>query len=163
MDARVKPRMKLSLPSGLEIVLVREFDAPRRKVFEAWTNPDHVKQWYGCGVSTLIVCEIDLRVQGAYRYVLRMPDGAECMMSGVYLEIVRPDRLVYTERFVSRDFESNEAFVTVTFSERDGRTRMTSTILHQNTEDRDTSLSSGVETGAAKTLDRLEQHLRTMA
>ncbi len=162
MDARVKPRMELSLPSGLEIVLVREFDAPRRRVFEAWTNPDHVRQWYGCGVYTLIACEIDLRVQGSYRYVLRMPDGAECTMTGVYLEIVGPDRLVYTERFVSGDFKSNEAFVTVTFNERNGRTKMTSTILHKSAEDRDRTLNSGVETGAAKTLDRLEQHLQTM-
>lgn len=163
MDARVKPSMKLSLPSGLEIVLEREFAAPRRKVFEAWTNPDHVKQWYGCGVTTLIECRIDLRVQGTYRYVLRMPDGAECTMTGVYLEIVRPDRLVYTERFISGDLQSNEAYVTVTFAERDGRTRLTSTILHKSPEDRDRTLNSGVETGAATTLDRLEQHLQTMA
>jgi uncharacterized protein YndB with AHSA1/START domain len=163
MDARVKNRLELSLPSDLEIVLSREFDAPRSRVFEAWTNPEHVKQWYGCDVATLITCEIDLRVQGTYLYVLRMPDGGECMMAGTYLEIVRPDRLVYTERFVSRDFESSEAFVTVTFTERDGRTRMTSAILHTKAEDRDRNLGSGVEKGAGQTLDRLESHLQTMA
>lgn len=163
MDARVKSWMELTVPSDREIVISREFDAPRQKVFEAWTNPKHVKQWYGCDVSTLIACEIDLRVNGAYRYVLRMSDGVECTMQGVYLEIVRPDRLVYTERFISQNFQSNEAFVTVTFVERDGMTRLTSTILYGSAEDRDTHLNSGVEKGAAQTLDRLEQHLRTMA
>jgi len=163
MDARVKNRLELSLPSDLEIVISREFNAPRRHVFEAWTNPEHVKQWYGCDVVTLTTCEIDLRVQGTYRYVLRMPDGAECMMTGTYLEIVRPNRLVYTERFVAPGVASGEAFVTVTFTERDGRTRMTSTILHANAGDRDRSLNSGVEKGAGQTLDRLESHLQTMA
>jgi uncharacterized protein YndB with AHSA1/START domain len=162
MDASIKHRMALTLPSEREIVISREFDAPRRRVFEAWTNPEHVKQWYGCGESHLISCEIDLRVGGTYRYVLLGPDGAEHTMTGEYLEIVRPDRLVYTERYVFRDFRSDDAFVTVTFAERDGRTRLTSAVLHKTVENRDMHLNLGVETGAALTLDRLEGHLRTM-
>ena len=162
MDARVKNRMELTLPSEREIVISREFDAPRRRVFEAWTNPERVKQWYGCGEMHLVSCEIDLRVAGAYRYGLLGPDGAEHTMTGRYLEIVPPDRLVYTERYVSRNFESDEAFVTVTFVERDGRTKLTSAVLYKSAESRDMHLNSGVETGAALTLDRLEGHLRTM-
>jgi uncharacterized protein YndB with AHSA1/START domain len=162
MDARVNYRMELTLPSNREIVISREFDAPRRRVFEAWTNPEHVKQWYGCGDSHLVSCEIDLRVGGEYRYVLLGPDGGEHTMTGKYLEIVRPDRLVYTERYVSEQFESDEAFVTVTFAERDGRTKLISTVLHKTAENRDMHLNSGVEAGAALTLDRLESHLQTM-
>ena len=162
MDASIKYRMELKLPSDREIVITREFDAPRRRVFEAWTNPEHVKQWYGCGEMHLVSCEIDLRVGGVYRYVLLGPDGGEHTMTGTYLEIVPPDRLVYTERHFARDFDSGEAFVTVTFVERDGRTKLTSAVLYKSAESRDMHLKSGVETGAALTLDRLEAHLRTM-
>ena|SRR5687767_5276714 len=163
MDALVKNRMVLTLPSDLEIVITREFNAPRRRVFEAWTKPQHVRQWYGCGEAQLISCEIDLRVGGDYRYVLIGPDGNEHVMSGRYLEIVAPDRLVYTERYVSEQFESEEAFVTITFAERDGRTKLTSTVLHKSAANRDMHLNSGVEKGASLTLDRLEQHLSTMS
>ena len=162
MDARVKNRMVLTLPSDREIVIMREFDAPRRRVFEAWTDPQQVKQWYGCGESQLVSCEIDLRIGGAYRYVLLGPHGGEHTMTGRYLEVVAPDRLVYTERYVSEQFESDEAFVTVTFVERDGRTKLTSTVLHKNAANRDMHLNSGVEKGASLTLDRLEQLLWTM-
>ena len=162
MDARVKNRMVLTLPSDREIVIMREFNAPRRRVFEAWTDPQRVKQWYGCGKSHLVSCEIDLRIGGEYRYVLLGPDGGEHTMTGRYLEIVAPDRLVYTERYVSGQFESDEAFVTVTFVERDGRTKLTSTVLHKNAANRDMHLNSGVEKGASLTLDRLEQLLWTM-
>ena len=161
MDARVKNRMVLTLPSDREIVIMREFDAPRRRVFEAWTDPQ-VKQWYGCGESQLVSCEIDLRIGGEYRYVLLGPHGGEHTMTGRYLEVVAPDRLVYTERYVSEQFESDEAFVTVTFVERDGRTKLTSTVLHKNAANRDMHLNSGVEKGASLTLDRLEQLLWTM-
>ena len=162
MDAQVKNRMVLALPSDREIVITREFNAPRRRVFEAWTNPRHVKQWYGCGEMKLVACEIDLRVGGEYRYALLGLDGSEHVMTGQYLEIVAPDRLVYTERYVSQQFESKEAFVTITFTERDGRTRLTSTVLHKSAANRDMHLNSGVEKGAGLMLDRLEQHLSTM-
>ena len=161
MDIRVKHRMELTLPSDRELVITREFDASPGRVFEAWTNPEQVKQWYGCGESHLVSCEIDLRVDGIYRYVLRGPDGANHTMTGRYLEIVRPDRLVYTERYVSDQFETDESFVTVTFAERNGRTRLTSTVLHKNAANRDMHLNSGVEKGAALTLDRLELLLQS--
>jgi uncharacterized protein YndB with AHSA1/START domain len=121
-----------------------------------------MRHWYGCSASTLVKCEIDLRVGGAYRFVMRAGD-AEFTMKGVYHEIVRPSRLVYTQVFVSESFTSNEALVTVTFVEHDGKTTLTSTVLHQSTADRDAHLGSGTESGAIETFDRLEQHLRTMA
>jgi uncharacterized protein YndB with AHSA1/START domain len=159
MDIRVKHRMELTLPSDFEIVITRDFNATPGRVFEAWTNPDQVRQWYGCGELNLVTCEIDLRAGGAYRYVLTGPDSSRHTMTGRYLEIVRPSRLVYTERYVSDDFESEESFVTVTFAERDGRTRLTSTVQHMSAASRDMHLNSGVEKGAALTLDRLLQSM----
>jgi uncharacterized protein YndB with AHSA1/START domain len=154
--------MTLVLPSDREIVLTRVFAAPRGLVFEAWTRPEHVRQWYGCGEFTLAVCEIDLRVGGAYRYTMLSPDGAEHTTQGVYREIVPPGRLVYTEQYVSRGSTSNAALVTVLFAEHGGLTTLTSTIVHQSKEDRDGHLDSGMETGAGAVLDRLAQHLATM-
>lgn len=162
MDILVKHRMKLTLPSDREIVISREFDAPPGRVFEAWTNPDQVRKWYGCGELHLVSCDIDLRVGGAYRYVLRGADGGDHTMTGQYLEIVRPDRLVYTERYVSDQFETEEAYVTVTFAGHNGRTLLTSTVLHNSAANRDMHLNSGVEKGAALTLDRLELLLQSL-
>jgi uncharacterized protein YndB with AHSA1/START domain len=162
MDAITKSKMTLTLPSDREFALTRVFDAPRRLVFEAWTKPEHMRHWYGCSASTLVACEIDLRVGGAYRFVMRA-GGAEHTMKGVYREIVRPSRLVYTQVFESESFTSSEALMTVTFVEHDGKTTLTGTVLHQSTADRDAHLGSNVESGAIETFDRLEQHLRTMA
>lgn len=163
MLARNSTAMTLTLPSDREIVLTRVFAAPHRLVFEAWTKPEHVKQWYGCGQVSLLACEIDLRVGGGYRYIMRAPDGADFTMQGVYREIAPPGRLVYTEQYVSRDVTSNEALVTIILAECDGMTTLTSTILHQSKADRDGHLGSGMERGAGQTLDRLAEHLATMA
>ena len=155
--------MTLTLPSDREFVLTRIFDASRALVFEAWTRPEHVRQWYGCKVATLRACEIDLRVGGSYRYTLRAPDGVDHTMTGVYRDIAPPERLVYTERYVTDGFQSNEAVVTVIFAEQNGRTTLTSTVRHQSSADRDGHLNSGMETGAAEVFDRLAEHLETMA
>jgi uncharacterized protein YndB with AHSA1/START domain len=163
MLARNSGAMALTLPSDREIVLSRVFNAPRRLVFEAWTNPEHVRQWYGCSIMTMAICEIDLRVGGAYRYVMSSPDGVQHTMQGVYREIMPPARLVYTERYVTEGFVSNDALVTVLFAEHDGLTTLTSTILHQSKTDRDGHLGTGMESGAAETLDRLAALLAQMA
>jgi uncharacterized protein YndB with AHSA1/START domain len=155
--------MTLTRVSDREFVLTRVFSAPRRLLFEAWTNPEHVRRWYGCSTMRLAVCEIDLRVGGSYRYVMRASDGGEHTMTGVYREIVPPRRLVYTERYVTEGFASNEAQVTVIFAEHEGMTTLTSTVLHGSREDCDGHLSSGMERGAAEVYDRLEVLLRTMA
>ena len=163
MLARNSSAMTLTLPSDREIVLSRVFNAPRRLVFEAWTNPEHVKQWYGCSIMTLPICEIDLRVGGTYRYVMRDPGGMNHTMQGVYREITPPARLVYTERYVTEGFTSNDALVTVLFAEHDGMTTLTSTILHQSKADRDAHLGTGMEKGAAEVYDRLAAHIEAMA
>jgi len=162
MLARTDNRMTLTLPSDREIVLTRAFHAPHRLVFEAWTRPEHVRRWYGCRAFTLTVCEINLRVGGAWRYTLRSPDGVDHTMQGVYREIVPPKRLVYTEQYLAPGFTSNEALVTVLFAEHDGMTTLTSTVLHRSKEDRDGHLGSGMEKGAAEVYDRLAEHLATL-
>ena len=117
MDARTRDSaLALELPSDREIVLTRVFNAPRRLVFDAWTKPEHVKRWYGCAASTMTSCDIDLRPGGAYRFVLRMQDGLEHSLSGVYREIVPPARIVCTERI--NDDPNMEALIAVTFEER---------------------------------------------
>lgn len=163
MLARNSGAMILTLPSDREIVLSRVFNVPRRLVFEAWTNPEHVKQWYGCSMMMLLICEIDLRVGGVYRYVLRDAAGTQHATQGVYREITPPARLVYTEHYATAGFTSNDALVTVLFAEHDGMTTLTSTILHQSKADRDAQIATGMEGGAAETLDRLAALLAQMA
>ena len=99
MDAKVDKTLKITTPSDLEIAMTRVFDAPRHLVFDAMTQPQHVRRWFGCAEFALPVCEIDLRVGGAYRFIMRMPDGVENTLQGVYREVVRPERVVFTERF----------------------------------------------------------------
>jgi uncharacterized protein YndB with AHSA1/START domain len=163
MLAPTQNRMTMILPSDREIVLSRVFDAPRRLVFEAWTRPEHVRRWYGCGAFELVACEIDLRVGGAWRYTLRESDRLIHTMQGVYREISPPSRLVYTEQYVTPGFTSKEALVTVLLAEHDGMTILTSTVLHASKADRDAHLATGMEKGAGTTLDRLAEHLATMA
>src|SRR5580704_17901697 len=91
--------LKVSLPTEREIVMMRIFDAPRRLVFDALTKPELLKRWFGPRGWSLVVCEVDLRVGGAWRFVMRGPDGREMGMRGVYREIVPPERTVHTEKF----------------------------------------------------------------
>ena len=161
MDARTRDSaLALKLPSDREIVFTRVFNAPRRVVFDAWTKPEHVMRWYGCAASTMISCDIDLRPGGAYRFVLRMVDGTEHSLSGVYREIVPPSRIVCAERF--NDDPNREALVAITFEERDGKTTMTSTALYRTAADRQAMLDIGVEKGVSESFARLDAYLGTM-
>jgi uncharacterized protein YndB with AHSA1/START domain len=155
--------LTIALPSDREIVMTRVFDAPRRLVFEAWTRPEHVARWFGPHDYSLPVCRIDLRPGGAWRYVLRAPDGTEMGMKGVYRQIVRPERLVYTEIFDDFEEIGGESLVSIVLEEHEGRTTMTSTVLYRSVEVRDAVIASGMEVGAAETLDRLAEHLGAMA
>jgi uncharacterized protein YndB with AHSA1/START domain len=159
MDARTS-NLIITTPTDREIVLTRSFDAPRKLVFEAWTKPEHVKRWWACDTATITVCEIDLRVGGAWRYVMRLADGHEVGFHGIYREIVAPARLVHT--FIYEPMPQHGALNTVLFEERGGRTTVIETVLHQSTEARDGHLHSGLETGASQSLNRLEALLETM-
>jgi uncharacterized protein YndB with AHSA1/START domain len=142
-----------------EIVLTRVFDAPRDLVFEAWTKPEHVVHWYGRHGWTLDVCEIDLRVGGRWRYVMHGPRDRSMGLGGVYLEIAAPERLVSTEAF---DGYPGESTNTLILTERDGRTTLTITSLASSAEIRDAIIQSGMEEGAAETMDRLAGLLATL-
>jgi uncharacterized protein YndB with AHSA1/START domain len=153
---------KLSLPSEREIIITRDFNAARALVFDAFTRPEHVKRWYGLRSSVLSVCEIDLRVGGAWRYVLRDPDsGAEHAFSGEYQEIVRPERLVCTERYEA--VPGSDHLCTVTLTERAGKTTLHNHMQYPSVAQRDGHLQSGMEPGMQQTLDRLDELLQTLA
>ncbi|MBZ0148552.1 MAG: SRPBCC family protein [Pseudorhodoplanes sp.] len=158
MDARNTSGLIITTPTDREIVLTRSFAAPRGLVFEAWTKPKHITQWWGCW--PLVVCEIDLRVGGAWRYVMRTPNGEEHGFHGVYREIVAPVRLVHT--YTYEPMPQHGALNTVLFEERTGRTTVIEIVLHQTKEARDGHLHSGLEAGAAENLNRLEAYLETM-
>lgn len=148
---------KVTLPSDREIEMTRVFDAPRRLVFEAYSKPEHVKRWWGCRSFTLTVCEMDFRPGGTWRYVVRTPDGQEFPFKGVYREILRPERLVFTLIFDVEGIRDHEAVETLTFEEHDGKTRLMARILHDSKESRDGHLQSGMEPGARETWDRLAE------
>jgi uncharacterized protein YndB with AHSA1/START domain len=151
----------VTLPSDREIVITRVFDAPVQLVFEAMTKPEHVRRWWGLRGGNMVVCDIDLRVGGAWRYAFREEDGSEFGFHGVYQEISPPGRWVSTEVF--EGFPDAESINTVTLVEEDGKTRLTTVVLHQNREYRDGHLNSGMEPGMQQTLDRLEELLATIA
>ena len=136
------------------------FDAPRRLVFEAMTNPEHVPHWYGPRGWTLPVCQIDLRPGGAWRYVMRSPDGTDMGLRGVFQEVMPPEGLVTTESF---DDYPGESLNTLTLSEEEGRTTMTTRVLYPSKEVRDAVIQSGMQEGASETFDRLTEYLPSMA
>jgi uncharacterized protein YndB with AHSA1/START domain len=146
---------KATTPSDREIVLTRLFDAPRQLVFEAMTRPEHVRRWWGNLDErySVPICEIDLRVGGAWRFVGRGPKG-EYGFHGEYREIVRPERLVFTE--IYDPFPDVESVVTSVFAEEGGKTRLTVTALYPSIEVRDSVMQTGMANGAAISYDRLE-------
>jgi uncharacterized protein YndB with AHSA1/START domain len=138
-----------------EIALTRVFEAPRALVFEALTRPEHIRRWLlGPPGWTMAVCEVDLRVGGAYRFVWRRDDGTELGMGGVYREIAPPERLVHTERFDAAWYPG-EAVVTTVLIEEGGRTKLASTVSYESRDARDAVLRSGMEAGVAVSYDRL--------
>jgi uncharacterized protein YndB with AHSA1/START domain len=144
--------LEVTTPTDREIVLTRVFDAPRRLVFDAFTKPDLLKRWFGPRGWSLVVCEVDFKVGGTFRFVLRGPDGKEMGMRGVYREIVAPERSVHTESF---DDYPGESQVTTVLVEQSGRTTLTATVLYPSQEIRDIVIKSGMEHGAAESYDKL--------
>jgi len=147
--------LKVTTPTEREIALTRVFDTPRRLVFDAWPQSGLLKRWLGVfGGWSLVVCEIDLKVGGTYRYVWRGPDGAEMGMRGVYREIVPPERLVATESF-DEPWYPGEAVDTTVLVEQGGNTTLTTTVLYASREARDIALKSDMEHGVAASYDKL--------
>jgi uncharacterized protein YndB with AHSA1/START domain len=153
-------RLNVSAQGDREIVMTREFDTPRNLVFDALTKPELIKRWLlGPPGWSMPVCEVDLKVGGAYRYVWRKDsDGTTMGMGGVFREIEPPQRIVNTELF-DEPWYPGEAIVTNSLVERGKVTTLTLSILYQSAEARDAVLKSGMEQGVAVSYDRLEEIL----
>ena len=151
--ARNRSALTITLPSDLEIVLTRTFDAPRALVFTTMTDPALIPKWWGPRAYTTTVDKMDVRPGGEWRFVNGMPDGRQTAFHGVYREIAPPSRLVYT--FEWEGLPGHVSTETITFDERNGRTTLTNTVRFDSVEDRDGMLRSGMEKGATETMDRL--------
>jgi len=158
-----------------EFVITRLLDAPRALVFQAWTDPAHMARWWGPHNFTNPVCEIDLRVGGAHRIVMRSPDGVDYPIKGVYREIVVPERLVMTldcsehpadwhdmvkpNRAQDERNPAGEMVSTVTFEERGNKTMLTIRTRFESAAIRDAMLKMGMTEGWTESLERLAAHL----
>jgi uncharacterized protein YndB with AHSA1/START domain len=153
--------LEVTTPSDREIAMTRVFDAPARLVFDAWTKPELIKRWLGVRAGwTMAVCEVDLRVGGAYRFVWRGPDMT-MGMGGLYREVVPPTRLVSTEKFDEAWYEG-EAVDTIVLVERDGKTTVTTTVRYVSREVRDAVIKSGMASGVAEGYDKLAELLPSL-
>ncbi len=152
-------KLQVTTPSEREIAMTRVFDAPRSLVFDAWTKPELLRRWLGVfGDWSFAVCEVDLKVGGAYRFVWRRSDGTEMGMGGIYREIVRPERIVATEKF-DEPWYAGDALDTTVLLEQGGKTTVTMTVLYASRAVRDGVLKSPMESGVAKSYDKLAELL----
>lgn len=147
--------LQVTAPSDTELALVRRFDAPRHLVFDAMTKPELLKRWFGARGWHLIEAEVDLRVGGSWRFVSRGPGGEPMGHGGIYQEVARPDRLVYTERYDDQWVEG-ETLVTAVFVEVDEQTTVTTTLRYPSREVRDTAVASPMERGVGESYARLD-------
>jgi uncharacterized protein YndB with AHSA1/START domain len=153
--------LTITMPTEREVLVTRIFDAPRRLVFDAWTNPEYVPQWMlGPEGWTMPICEIDLRPGGAWHFVWHHSDGNDMEMHGVYREVTPPSRLVCTESWGG---DWPETLNTVDLTEENGRTTMKLTILYPSMEARDRALKTGMKEGMASSFDRLEKLVTSVA
>jgi uncharacterized protein YndB with AHSA1/START domain len=153
--------LKITTPTDREIAMTRVFDSPRRLLFDALTKPKLLKQWLlGPPGWTMPVCEIDLKVGGSYRYLLRDAAGTEMGISGIYREILAPERLVVTEKF-DESWYPGEALITTTLVEQNGKTTLTLTVRYESREARDIALKSPMEQGVSANYNRLAELLAT--
>jgi uncharacterized protein YndB with AHSA1/START domain len=145
----------VTLPTDEQILITREFEAPRHLVYKAWTTPELVKQWWSGNRGETTIAEIDLRVGGMWRYVMVTPEGMEVAFHGEYRELVPSERIVSTEVFEA--VPDAEALNTLTLAEADGRTTLEILVQHQSKEHRDAHVESGMEAGLQDALDLLEE------
>lgn len=150
--------------SDRDLVLTRIIDAPCEKVFRAWTAPELLKQWFAPRPYTTPVAELDLRLGGANRIVMRSPDGNDIPCGGVYLEIVKNERLVFTDAYTKAWEPSEKPFMTVilTFEDRGGKTQYTARVRHWTVADRETHEKMGFHEGWGQCADQLAEVVATL-
>jgi uncharacterized protein YndB with AHSA1/START domain len=148
----------VTLPTDTQILITREFDAPKHLVYKAWTTPELIKRWWSGGMGDVTIAEVDLRVGGRWRYVMTADGGFEVGFHGEYREIVANELIVCTEVYEGMPEGEGEAAVcTHTFTEKDGRTTLALRTQLASKEDRDAVINSGMETGMQAGWDLLEQ------
>jgi uncharacterized protein YndB with AHSA1/START domain len=158
MAATTSGTAKVTLPADNQILITREFNAPRRLVWTAYTTPELVKRWWSGQKGTVTTADIDLRVGGKWRYVMVANGGFEVAFRGEFREIVPDERLVNTEIFEGiPDADDHAGLVTVTLTEKDGRTFMEMLCEYRDKADRDAVIESGMESGMQESMDALEQ------
>lgn len=140
-----------------EVLMTREFDAPRALVFRAYTDPDLIPRWWGPRYLTTTVDRMEVRPGGSWRFVQRAPDGTVHAFHGVYHLVEPPERIVQTFEYEGEP--GHVLLETVTFVDVGGRTRLTTQSIYQSLEDRDGMVASGMESGVVKSMDRLEELL----
>jgi uncharacterized protein YndB with AHSA1/START domain len=146
--------------SRWDLVMTRVFDAPRELVFQVWTDPMHLAQWWGPNGFTNPVCEMDLRVGGELRIHMRAPDGKVYPMKGVFEEITPPERLVFVSSALDENGKSMfDILNTVIFAEQNGKTALTLQARVLTTSAQAPQYLKGMEAGWTQTLDRLGKHL----
>lgn len=151
----------VTLPADDQILITREFDAPAHLVYRAVTEPELVRRWWTGQRGDMTVCEIDLRVGGRWRYeMVAGSTGDEVVFYGEYREIVPNERIVNTEVFAP--FPDDGALNTMTLTEHDGRTTLTTLVQHSSAQARDMHINSGMEGGMQESFDRLEQVAKSM-
>jgi uncharacterized protein YndB with AHSA1/START domain len=166
MEVTSSRRAKLTLPTDAQILITREFDAPKHLVYKAYTTPELVKRWWNAKRGVVTVAEIDLQVGGRWRYVQVTDDGTEVGFHGEYREIVPNERLVSTETYEGLPEgvpeEQGTTLNTATFAEEDGRTTLTILVEAPNKDSRDAIIESGMEAGLQDALELLEEVARSL-
>lgn len=145
----------VTLPTDTQILITREFDAPKHLVYKAYTTPELIKRWWSGDRGEVNSAEVDLRVGGTWRYVMTANGGFEVGFHGTFREIVPNERIVSTEVF--EGMPDAEAVDTATFTEAGGLTTLTILVQHQRKEHRDAHIDSGMEGGMNEAFDHLEQ------
>jgi uncharacterized protein YndB with AHSA1/START domain len=149
---------KVTLPTDEQILITREFDAPRELVYKAWTTPELVRRWWSGERGEMTVAEIDLRVGGRWRYAMVANQGFEVAFHGEFREIVPNERIVSTEAYEGiPDADEHASLNTLTLTEVDGRTTLEVLVQHPTKQGRDMHVDSGMEGGMQEAMDRLEQ------
>jgi len=157
-------KAKVTLPSDRQILITREFDAPKELVWKAWTTPELVRRWWHANRGEMTVCEMDLRVGGSWRYAMVTPDGMEVGFHGEYREIEPFERLVSTEAYEGiPDADAHAAVDTLTLAEIGDHTLMTVLVEHPTMEGRDMHVESGMEDGMQDAMDLLEETVAALA
>jgi uncharacterized protein YndB with AHSA1/START domain len=149
---------KVTLPAENQILITREFNAPARHVWQAYTTPELIKRWWAGERGSVTSAEVDLRVGGKWRYVMVASVGFEVAFRGEFREITPPERLVNTEIFEGLpDPDEHAGLITVTFTEKDGRTSVEMLCEYRDETDRDAVINSGMESGMQESMDALEK------